>query len=95
MHIVANIIWLVPFLGVFIALLTFLLGSFLTLLVIPAPIGLGLIQLAKFELAPFSYEMINKKNLHAPKNTVWNTFSTIIMIMYFPLGLFIALVAVF
>lgn len=95
MRIVANIIWLVPFLGIFTALVTFLFGLLLTILIIPAPIGLGLIQLAKFELTPFSSEMVNSKDLHAPKNPVWDTFSTIITILYFPFGLLIALVTVF
>jgi len=94
MRVLANILWLVPFMGIFTALFTFLLGGLLVLLVIPAPIGLGLIQLAKFELAPFSRELVDRKDLEAPKDSAWATYSTIIMILYLPIGCLIALFTV-
>ena len=48
MRTLGNILWHFPFFGFVTALLAFLVGTLLTLLVIPAPIGLGLIQLSKF-----------------------------------------------
>ena len=64
----ANIIWHVPFLGFLNSFFTFILGSILVLTVIGAPIGLGLIQLSKFLLTPFSSEMVSKKDLNKEQN---------------------------
>lgn len=94
MRILGNIIWLIPCFGIFTAFFTFILGAFLTVIVIPAPIGLGLMQLAKFELAPFSYEMISKKHIKATQNSTWETYSKIIMLFYIPIGCLIVMFAV-
>ncbi len=94
MRILGNIIWLIPCGGIITAFFTFLLGAFLTVIVIPAPIGLGLMQLAKFELAPFSYEMISKKHIKTATDSTWETYSKIIMIFYIPLGCIIVIGAV-
>ena len=64
MKTLGNILWHFPFLEFVNALLTFLLGGLLVITVIGAPIGLGLIQLSKFLLAPFSSSMVNKKDLN-------------------------------
>ncbi len=94
MRVLANIIWLIPCFGIVTAFFTFIFGVFLTVIVIPAPIGLGLIQLAKFELAPFSYEMINKKHIKSTADTTWETYSKVIMLFYIPLGCLIVMCAV-
>ncbi len=94
MRILGNIIWLLPCFGIVTAFFTFILGAFLTLIVIPAPIGLGLMQLAKFELAPFSYEMISKKHIKTATDSTWETYSKIIMLFYIPLGCIIVICAV-
>ena len=91
MRTLANILWHIPFLGFVTALLNFLIGSLLVLLVIPAPIGLGLIQLAKFQLAPFSYEMVSKDELGVQQNPLWKTYSLLIMILYLPFGCVMAI----
>ena len=91
---IANILWHVPFLGFLTALLSFLLGSLLTILVIPAPIGLGLIQLSKFQLAPFSYSLVSKDDLGVEQSPVWATYSFIIRILYLPIGCIMALCAI-
>lgn len=91
----ANIIWHVPFLGFINALFTFLLGSVLVLTVIGAPIGLGLIQLSKFLLTPFSSEMVSKKDLNKEQNKLWNSYGIIVTIIYFPFGLGLAIITIF
>jgi len=95
MRTLGNILWHVPFLGFLSALGTFLIGGLLVITVIGAPIGLGLIQLSKFLLTPFSSAMINKKDLNADQNKLWQTFGIIVRILYFPLGLFLAVVTIF
>ncbi|MCD7982993.1 MAG: hypothetical protein LUG19_01900 [Desulfovibrio sp.] len=92
MRVLGNILWHIPYLGFVSALFTFLVGILLTLLVIPAPIGLGLIQLSKFMLAPFSYSMSSKKDLNVQQNKYWKLYSTIIMILYLPFGCILALI---
>jgi Predicted membrane protein len=92
MRLLGNILWHVPFCGFMSALCTFLCGLLLTVLVIPAPIGLGLMQLSKFMLAPFSFSMIDKSDLNMPQNPLWQAYSFIIRILYFPIGCFLAIV---
>ena len=88
MRTLGNILWHVPFLGFLSALGTFLIGGLLVITVIGAPLGLGLIQLSKFLLTPFSSAMISKKDLKADQNKLWQTFGIIVRILYFPFGLF-------
>lgn len=95
MRTLGNILWHVPFLGFLSALGTFLIGGLLVITVIGAPLGLGLIQLSKFLLNPFSSAMISKRDLKADQNKLWQTFGTIVRILYFPFGLLLAIVTVF
>lgn len=95
MRTLGNILWHVPFLGFLNALATFLIGGLFVITVIGAPIGLGLIQLSKFLLTPFSSGMINKKDLKPEQNQAWQTFGIIAKILYFPFGLILAVVTVF
>lgn len=94
MRIIGNILWHFPFFGFVTAFLTFILGCILVLLVITAPLGLGLIQLAKFELLPFNYEMIDKSEIRKVENSTWEKFSFVIMILYYPFGILVALLTV-
>ena len=91
MRLLGNILWHVPFCGFATALCTFLCGLLLTVLVIPSPIGLGLMQLSKFMLAPFSFSMIDKGDLSIPQNPLWQAYSFIIRILYFPVGCVLAI----
>jgi uncharacterized membrane protein YccF (DUF307 family) len=95
MRTLGNILWHIPFLGFLSSFITFLIGGLLVLTVIGAPLGLGLIQLSKFLLTPFSSAMISKKDLNADQNKLWQTFGIIVRILYFPFGLFLAIVTVF
>ena len=95
-----NIIWHIPFLGFLNALLAFIFGGLLTLTVVAAPIGLGLVQLGKFFLAPFGHEMVKQSELGAtssatPTSAAWQTYSTIVMIVWLPFGLLFALLTIF
>lgn len=95
MRTLGNILWHIPFLGFLNALGTFLLGVLLVITVIGAPIGLGLIQLSRFLLAPFSNSMISVSELNQDQNKLWKSFGFIIRIFYFPIGLFLAIVIIF
>lgn len=94
MRMLGNIIWHFPFFGFLTALFTFLLGLIFTLLVVSAPLGLGLIQYSKFLLAPYSYAMVSESDLNTNVNPLWKAFSTVIMILYLPIGILVSLVAV-
>lgn len=72
------------------AFATFIIGGLFTITVIGAPIGLGLIQLSKFLLTPFSSAMISRDDLQVEQNKAWKYFSLVIRILYFPFGLILA-----
>lgn len=95
MRTLGNILWHIPFLGFLNALSTFLVGGLLFITVVGAPIGLGLIELSKFLLAPFSRSMVDKKDLNIEQNELWKSFGMIVRIIYFPFGLIMAVVTIF
>ncbi|MDL2207156.1 YccF domain-containing protein [Desulfovibrio sp. OttesenSCG-928-F20] len=95
MRILGNILWHIPLCGFLTALAVFLLGGLLTITVVAAPIGLGLLQYAKFLLLPFSFEMMDKSELGQPRNPFWLAYSTLIMLLYLPLGLVIMIIGLF
>ena len=95
MKTLGNIIWHIPFLGFVNAIVVYLLGLILTATVIAAPIGLGLMEYGKFLFWPFGNAMISKKDLNLKQNPAWKTYSTIVMVLYFPFGLILAIFAVF
>ncbi|PGH39570.1 MAG: hypothetical protein CRN43_08310 [Candidatus Nephrothrix sp. EaCA] len=94
MRTLANILWHFPFFGFLSALGTFLIGGLLIITVAGAPIGLGLVQLARFLLTPFSSEMIDKEDLNLAQNKLWQSFSLIVRILYFPLGLLLSVMVI-
>lgn len=94
MRTLGNILWHVPFLGFLSALATFLLGGLLVITIIGAPIGLGLIQLSEFLLTPFSKSMIDKEDLKGSQSSLWQIFSILIRIIYFPFGLILAIITI-
>ena len=95
MRTLGNILWHIPFLGFVSAFATFLAGCFWLLTIVGAPLGLGLIQYAKFLLFPFGHAMVDNADLGVKRNAVWATWSTIIRILYFPFGLVGAVVLIF
>ncbi len=95
MRLLGNILWHIPFLGFIDAIIVYLFGLLLTITVIAAPIGLGLMEYGKFLFAPFSYSMISKSDLNIDQNPLWQGYSFIIMLIYLPFGLFMAIVGIF
>jgi len=57
---------------------------------------LGLMQLGKFFLAPFGHEMAASSEAMPNKETnpAWKTYSTVIMILWLPLGLLLAVATI-
>ena len=95
MKTLGNILWHIPFLGFVNAIIVYLFGLLLTVTVIAAPIGLGLMEFGKFLFAPFSHAMVSKSDLNVEQNKAWKTYSTIVMILYFPFGFILCVLAIF
>ena len=95
MRTLGNILWHVPFLGFITASLFWLTGGLFTITVIGAPIGLGLMEYGKFLFWPFGKEMVSKKDLNIEQNSAWATYALIVRILYFPIGLIYAIIAIF
>lgn len=94
MRTLGNVLWHFPFFGFVTAAIYWLVGLLLTVLVITAPIGLGLMEFGKFLLAPFGRAMVSKADLNVAQNPVWKAYSTIIMLLYLPLGIVLLVVSV-
>ncbi|MDD5359932.1 MAG: YccF domain-containing protein [Sulfurovaceae bacterium] len=95
MRLLGNILWHIPFLGFLNAIASYLLGLLLTITVVAAPIGLGLMEYGKFLFAPFSYSMVSKSDLNMDQNILWQSYSILVMIIYLPIGLILAIVGFF
>jgi uncharacterized membrane protein YccF (DUF307 family) len=93
MRTLGNVLWLIPFLGFITASLCWLFGAALTLTVVAAPIGLGLMEYGKFLFAPFGRAMVSKDSLNIRQNNVWMAYSAVIQILYFPFGLIFVIIA--
>ena len=93
MKTLGNILWHFPFLGFLSAFAVYLIGILLTVTVVAAPIGLGLMELGKFLLSPFGHTMISKSDLNVEQNVAWKAYSTVVMVIYFPFGLILAVCA--
>lgn len=94
MKTLGNILWHFPFFGFVTAIIVYAIGLLFTATVIGAPIGLGLMELGKFQFAPFGNAMVSKSDLKAEQNKAWKTYSTIVMIIYLPFGVALAFFAV-
>jgi uncharacterized membrane protein YccF (DUF307 family) len=94
MRALGNILWHFPFFGFVQAALIWLFGLLLTVTVVAAPIGIGLMEYGKFLFAPFGRAMVSKADLNAKQNTAWRAYSTVVMILYLPFGLILAAVSV-
>ncbi len=95
MKTLGNILWHIPFLGFVNAIVVYVLGLLLTVTVVAAPIGLGLMEFGKFLFWPFGNAMISKKELNVEQSKAWKTYSTIVMVLYFPFGLILAVLGAF
>ncbi len=88
MRTLGNFFWHIPFLGFVDAMLVALMGILWCCTIIGAPIGLGLLQYARFLLGPFTNQMVDKSVLEAEKtpNSLWDHFSMVVKICYYPFG---------
>jgi uncharacterized membrane protein YccF (DUF307 family) len=93
MRTLGNILWYIPFLGFIDAILVYLLGLLLTITVVAAPIGLGLMEYGKFLFWPFGNAMVSKSDLNIDQNVVWKAYSLIVTILYLPFGIILAVCA--
>ena len=93
MRTLGNILWHFPFFGFVTASLHWLFGALLTITVVAAPIGLGLMEYGKFLFVPFGHAMVSKSELNVPQNPLWQAYSTIVMILYLPFGIIALLVS--
>lgn len=91
MRTLGNIIWHIPFLGFLTAFGTFIVGGLMMATVIGAPIGLTLIRLSKFFMAPFSYAMVPSSDVSPNKHQAWRIFSILVWILYLPFGIVLSL----
>ena len=71
MKTLGNILWHFPFFGFVSAIVVYLIGTLLTVTVIAAPIGLGLMEFGKFLFSPFGHTMISKSDLNVEQNVAW------------------------
>ncbi len=94
MKTLGNILWHFPFFGFVNAILVYIFGLILIATVIAAPIGVGLLEFGKFLFWPFGNAMISKKDLNIEQNPAWQTFSTIIIILYLPFGIILCMLAI-
>ncbi len=97
MRTIANIIWHIPFLGFLNAAISFVIGTVLVLTVVAAPIGLGLIQYARFLMGPFTNRMVDRSlRPDDDPNLLWTTYGFLIKIIYVPfIGLPLTIVTLF
>jgi uncharacterized membrane protein YccF (DUF307 family) len=94
MRTIGNILWHFPFFGFVDAVVAFLFGGFLVITIAGAPLGLGLIELSKFLLTPFSSRMVDIREAGIKQNQLWNAFGIFVRILYFPVGLILAVVTI-
>jgi uncharacterized membrane protein YccF (DUF307 family) len=93
MRTLGNIIWLILFFGWVTAGLTYLLGLLLTITVIGAPLGLGLMEHGKFLFWPYGNVMVNKNRLGEKGNPLIGAYKIIVIIFYLPLGIILWIMA--
>lgn len=92
MRTLGNILWHFPLFGFIDALLTYVIGLLLTLTVVAAPLGLGLMELGKFYIAPFTRRMVSDSVIDPNgKIGLWKAYSWVVMILWLPIGLILAL----
>ncbi len=86
MRILLNILWHIPFLGFVTAFMTFMVGGLFIITIIGAPLGLGLVELSKFLLSPYSSAMMSKKHFFIDQDHLQKHVGFTVRILYFPFG---------
>lgn len=94
-----NIIWHFPFLGFLQSLAYAIGGVFWCITIIGIPLGMGLFQLSLFTLSPFSKRLVSRHDLEMitgeKQEDVIKGWFFIVRILYFPLGLLMAIATIF
>ncbi len=90
MKIFLNVLWHIPFVGFLTAFITFMVGGLFIITIIGAPVGLGLVELSKFLLLPYSSAMMSKKHFFIEQDHLRKQFNLVVRILYFPFGLILA-----
>jgi uncharacterized membrane protein YccF (DUF307 family) len=90
-----NILWHFPFLGFVNAMVVYVFGVLLTVTIAASPIGLGLMEYGAFLFWPFGNAMVSKNELNVEQNPLWQVYSTLIMILYLPIGILLCISAIF
>ena len=95
MRTLGNLLWHVPFCGFMAAIAAAIAGIVLVCTVVAAPIGLGLLQYAKFLISPFDHRMVDKSVVQTDvqkelANPLWETYSMIVKICWYPFGFCLA-----
>lgn len=90
MRTLGNILWHIPFLGFLQAFVVWIVGLLLTVTVVGAPIGIGLIERAKYMLAPGTRVLVSSDELNKAQNPAWKLWSAVISLIYLPVGLVFA-----
>lgn len=98
MRTLGNIIWHIPYLGFLWALIYAIVGLFWCITIIGIPLGLGLLQISLFMLAPFNKRLVARKDLEMitgeTQGNVIKGWFLIVRILYFPFGLLAAISAI-
>lgn len=87
---ILNILWWIPGFGFVPAFILIAVGSIMYVTVVMAPFGLGLINLGKFYLAPFSRSLISQTDTNEKNSAAWDVLSTILFIIYLPIGIIVS-----
>jgi uncharacterized membrane protein YccF (DUF307 family) len=91
---VSNVLWHFPFFGFISAAIYFAFGFLFSVTVVGLPLGLGLIEWSKFLLAPGTRSLITVTDLPKKPNFLWRGWSFLVAVIYFPIGLVLAILNV-
>ena len=98
MRILGNIIWHIPYLGFLHAFSYALIGCLFCLTIVGIPLGMGMFQIASMLLAPFSKGVVNRSDIEyvteEEQSSLMKVWRIIIRILYFPFGLFTAIILI-
>ena len=94
MRVLGNVLWHIPGLGFIPAILAFIIGFVLSITVIFAPVGLGLMELGKYYFAPFTRILVNRKDIEGESTGALEWLTTITTVLYFPIGVVLLVLSV-
>lgn len=84
-----NVLWWFPGFGFIDAILFYIVGALMNLTVVMKPLGNGLIEFAKFSLAPFSRSLVHQDDLGKRHKYFWDSTSKTLFYIYLPIGIFL------